>query len=62
MKFVEFADEEGDFFFLENIYRKYLKLKYEKKEKSKNKKALREWTSKNYLNLKTLYQSEELIE
>jgi hypothetical protein len=26
-KYFEFSDEEGDFFFLDNIYRKYKKLK-----------------------------------
>lgn len=62
MKFVEFADEEGDFFFLDNLYRKYLSLKTESKKISKNKKLLKEWVIKNDLNFKTLHQSCELIE
>ncbi len=62
MKFLELVDEEGDFFFLENVYRKYLQLKNGVKKIINNKKALREWTQKHYLNLKTLNQSQELIE
>lgn len=31
VKYKEFSDEEGDFFFLDNIYRKYLELRNEGK-------------------------------
>jgi hypothetical protein len=66
-KYFEFSDEEGDFFFLDNIYRKYSELKskvdFEGNYvlKKKYSKELNEWIKSSYLNYRALGQINELI-
>ena len=51
-KYEEFNDDEGDFFFLHNIYSDYKRVKL-----MNNDYKLKEWAKKYYLNLKTLSQT-----
>lgn len=57
-----FSEEDGDFFFLDNIYRKYKELSERNHDKKRGHKSeLSKWMWNNYLNPKALNQASELI-
>ena len=66
MKYYEFSDQEGDFFFLENIYQKFIKLKQKGQNKLRQdnnykNRQLQTWIRDSYLNFKAMNQTEDLI-
>ena len=70
MKYDNFSNEKGDFFFLNNIYNKYRQLKanvneYKNKNTYKfslNKQIMDKWMKESFLNFRALVQTEDLVE
>lgn len=54
-KFEKLSDHDGDFFFLLNIFKKYIDF-YKRRENNE----MKNWARQHYLSLKTLSQAREL--
>jgi HrpA-like RNA helicase len=55
-RFKKFSDEEGDFFYLDNIYNQYARFR-----QGKENERMKQWAREHFLSLKTLRQVRELV-